>query len=54
MRKEPLASVRGAYEPEPLAVEEPSESQLGRVVRNDDRLLDAPTSTRFDGKEWQW
>lgn len=23
-------------------------------ARGDDRLLDAPTSTRFDDKEWQW
>lgn len=22
--------------------------------RDEDRLLDAPTPTRFDGKEWQW
>lgn len=22
--------------------------------RGDDRLLDAPTPTRFDNKEWQW
>jgi len=22
--------------------------------RDEDRLLDAPTSTRFDEKEWQW
>ena len=22
--------------------------------RGDDQLLDAPTSTRFDAKEWQW
>jgi antitoxin MazE len=23
-------------------------------ARGDDQLLDAPTSTRFDDKEWQW
>jgi len=23
-------------------------------ARGDDRLLDVPTSTRFDGKDWQW
>lgn len=23
-------------------------------ARNDDQLLDAPTSTRFDDKDWQW
>jgi len=22
--------------------------------RGDDRLIDAPTSTRFDEKEWEW
>jgi len=22
--------------------------------RGDDRLLDAPTGTRFDDKEWRW
>ena len=22
--------------------------------RNDDRLLDQPTSTRFDAQEWEW
>jgi len=22
--------------------------------RDEDRLLDAPTPTRFDEKEWQW
>lgn len=22
--------------------------------RNDDRLLDEPTATRFDDEEWQW
>ncbi len=24
------------------------------LQRDEDRLLDAPTPTRFDGKEWQW
>lgn len=23
-------------------------------ARGDDQLLDAPTPTRFDGKDWQW
>ncbi len=23
-------------------------------AKDDDRLLDAPTPTRFDDKEWQW
>ena len=23
-------------------------------AQDDDRLLDAPTRTRFDGKDWQW
>ena len=23
-------------------------------ARGDDQLLDAPTSTRFDDKDWQW
>ena len=23
-------------------------------ARGDDLLLDVPTSTRFDGKDWQW
>ena len=23
-------------------------------VQDDDQLLDAPTSTRFDHKDWQW
>jgi len=31
-------------------------AQAARLLRerNDDRLLDDPTSTRFDDKDWKW
>jgi antitoxin MazE len=31
-----------------------AEAARSMHAQGDDRLLDAPTSSRFDDKEWQW
>jgi len=31
-----------------------AEAAKAMHTRGDDQLLDAPTSTRFDDKDWQW
>jgi antitoxin MazE len=31
-----------------------AEAAASMHARGDDRLLDVPTSSRFDDKEWQW
>jgi antitoxin MazE len=31
-----------------------AEAARSMYARGDDRLLDAPTSSRFDDTEWQW
>lgn len=31
-----------------------AEAAKAMHARSDDQLLDAPTSTRFDDKDWQW
>jgi antitoxin MazE len=31
-----------------------AEAAMSMHTRGDDRLLDAPTSSRFDDKEWRW